>query len=677
MYVLIVDDDDVSVAIVEGILAQMGYKSRVARNGREALQMLRNEPTHLVITDWEMPEMNGIELCEAIRREDFNGYVYIIMITGRDGDEQKIQGLHAGADNFITKPLNPAELLVCLKTAERILALETRDLAIFALAKLAESRDNETGAHIERVQAYTRILAEQLATTEKYASVIDGEYIRLIHQTSPLHDIGKVGIPDAILLKPGKLDDRELAIMRTHAELGARTLDAALERFPSAKFLQMARAIAATHHEKFDGSGYPAGLAGEQIPLSGRIVALADVYDALTSKRVYKPAMSHQQARGIIISESSRHFDPDVVAAFLTREAEFIRVRESLADPEITVEPPPAPAPVLSPAPAAGETILVVDDDQSQLQFTQDILSSAGYRVLTAPGGQQAQAMIKAHQPAVVISDLVMPGLDGMALCKSLRQTESEHYTVFVMMTMHADKQHMIDAFDIGVDDFVVKPVDASELLARVRAGVRTVRLHEELNRRTRSSAQLNAQLARLNANLQRMAITDDLTGLWNRRQAIAKLEEQMALAERYGGPVSVAMLDLDFFKRINDTYGHDAGDEVLRNVAAILRASVRETDTVARVGGEEFLVILPAQTTQESAVSAQRCRQAIAAHAYNFDGKPVTITASFGIACRRPGMTDAAELVKEADKALYAAKHAGRNRVVISDHTHAEKQPT
>ncbi|HTN77366.1 MAG TPA: HD domain-containing phosphohydrolase, partial [Pirellulaceae bacterium] len=223
---------------------------------------------------------------------------------------------------------NTAELIVRVRSGERILGMETREMAIFALAKLAESRDPETGHHLDRVRNYCRVLARHVATMPKYQHEVDAEFIRLIYQTSPLHDIGKVGIPDSVLLKPGQFNAAEFAVMQQHTRIGAATLEAALERYPEARFLKIARDIALTHHERFDGTGYPAGLRGEDIPLCGRIVAIADVYDALTSKRVYKPAFEHSVARSIILKDSGTHFDPDLVDAFLAVEDEFIAIRE-------------------------------------------------------------------------------------------------------------------------------------------------------------------------------------------------------------------------------------------------------------------------------------------------------------------------------------------------------------
>lgn len=335
--VLIADDDEVSRDLLEHMLKQEGYEVRTAATGLEAYAILRAEQIQLVITDWEMPELSGIELCKLIRQAGAeSGYIYVIMLSGHNERNQIVQGLAAGADDFLTKPLFRDELLVRIRAGERILSLETRDVAIFALAKLAESRDNETGMHLERVQQYSRVLTAQLLEFPEMAGKVDSDMVRLIYLTSPLHDIGKVGIPDSILLKPGKLTTDEIHIMRRHVDIGAETLDACLRRFPGARFLTVAREIAATHHEKWNGSGYPLGLSRDQIPIAGRIVALADVYDALRSKRHYKEAMSHNQTLEIIVRESGSHFDPLVVRAFLAIQRDFARIASEYSDERCT-----------------------------------------------------------------------------------------------------------------------------------------------------------------------------------------------------------------------------------------------------------------------------------------------------------------------------------------------------
>ena len=231
---------------------------------------------------------------------------------------------------------------------------EARDAIILALAKLAEHRDPETGAHLERVQIYCRMLSETLARTPPYSAVIDRVFIESIERSSPLHDIGKVGIRDHILLKPGRLTPEEFEIMKTHATIGGDTIRTLLARRKPQGFLAMGMEVAYAHHEKFDGSGYPRGLAGEDIPLCARILAVADVYDALTSQRVYKPAMPHEQAAGIIREGSGAHFDPALVAAFFERESEFARVAIELRDEH---EALPAPQDQ-TPAPVEAESLV-------------------------------------------------------------------------------------------------------------------------------------------------------------------------------------------------------------------------------------------------------------------------------------------------------------------------------
>lgn len=334
MKILIADDDDVAVEILEYALERFGYQVTVARNGREALELVRSGQFRMVVSDWEMPEMTGVELCREIRRRSASGYVYVILLTSRHGTQSVVDGLNSGADDFVSKPFQPQELVVRIRAGERILAMESRELIIFGMANLAESRDPETGAHLDRMREYCRVIAEHLSRQAKFREQVDGEFVQLIYMTSPLHDIGKVGIPDRILLKAGALTREEFEIMKKHAEIGARTLDTAAGAYPEAKFLCMARDIARYHHEKFDGSGYPEGLSGENIPLCGRIVALADVYDALTTKRVYKPAFSHEKAVAIIREGRGRHFDPDIVDAFEATQERFVAIWEHLAQRE-------------------------------------------------------------------------------------------------------------------------------------------------------------------------------------------------------------------------------------------------------------------------------------------------------------------------------------------------------
>jgi len=334
VHVLVVEDDELSAEILENALREFGYEVTYAGNGREALELIRTGRYRLMVSDWEMPEMTGVELCRQIRERHTIGYVYVILLTSHGGTQKIVEGLSAGADDFVTKPFQPEELRVRLRAGERVLSLESRDLTIFALAKLAESRDPETGAHLERIREYCRIIAEQLSTRQEFRDRVDGEYVQLIRLTSPLHDIGKVGIPDRVLLKPGRLTEQEFEIMKRHTVIGGDTLDAAARAHGAAPFLRMARDIAWSHHERFDGSGYPRGLAGEAIPLCGRIVALADVYDALTTRRVYKPAYSHETARSIILDGNGTHFDPALVDIFLACEALFVEVQQRLSSGE-------------------------------------------------------------------------------------------------------------------------------------------------------------------------------------------------------------------------------------------------------------------------------------------------------------------------------------------------------
>lgn len=348
--VLIVDDDDLALTLLSGVLTDAGYDVLCARGGEEAIEILRDHECQLVISDWMMEGMSGPELCQEVRDKHSDRYVYFILLTANNSSDHVISGFEAGADDFIAKPFNASELLSRLRVSERVLSLENHDVTIFALAKLAESRDCETVGHLERVQRFCRVLAINAWRKDLFPGEIDAEFCRLIYETAPLHDIGKVAIPDAVLLKPGRLSPDEFEIMKSHALLGAQTLDAALEKRPKARFLRLARDIAAAHHEKWDGTGYPFKLAGTDIPLAARIVAVADVYDALISRRVYKPAFTPTAVRAIIEQGRGTHFDPKLVDLFLEVEAQFLKITQEFVADEVPAAVPASPPPQLKAA---------------------------------------------------------------------------------------------------------------------------------------------------------------------------------------------------------------------------------------------------------------------------------------------------------------------------------------
>lgn len=360
--VLIVDDTPSNLSIIHALLRE-DYDTLVATSGRAALELVRTgRVPDLVLLDVVMPEMDGYLVCAKLKISAATRDVPVIFLTASSGPEDEIKGFQAGAVDYITKPISAPTLLARVRThlslveARRALRREnvllelkvldrTREIrmlqeaTIVALASLAETRDNETGNHIRRTQRYVRCLAEEMRKQPRFRDVLDDAWIESMYQSSALHDIGKVGIPDRVLLKPGRLTPDEFAIMRTHARLGRDAIASAEKHLESeSTFLVLAAEIALGHHEKWDGSGYPAGLAGEAIPLSARLMAVADVYDALISRRVYKEAFSHEEAVATLREGRGVHFDPDVLEAFEQVSDEFRALAGAWPDSEEEVE---------------------------------------------------------------------------------------------------------------------------------------------------------------------------------------------------------------------------------------------------------------------------------------------------------------------------------------------------
>ena len=354
--ILIVDDVPENLSVL-GELLQPTYRVRAANSGARALQIANSPPPpDLILLDVMMPGMDGYQVLRELRDNATTRDIPVIFVTAMDGTDDEEKGLDLGAVDYITKPIRPAIVLARvraqleLKRARDILSdhnayLEQevarrmaenqliQEVSIHALAHLAETRDPETGNHLRRTQEYVRTLARGLKHRPRFSHYLDERTIGQLAQSAPLHDIGKVGIPDHILLKPGKLTPDEWAIMKTHAEIGAEAIAQAIaDSARPVEFLQIAQEIARGHHEKWDGSGYPRGLAGDGIPISARLMALADVFDALICARVYKPPMPYEEAYSIIVSGSGTHFDPDVVDAFIREFDTFKRIADNYAE---------------------------------------------------------------------------------------------------------------------------------------------------------------------------------------------------------------------------------------------------------------------------------------------------------------------------------------------------------
>jgi putative two-component system response regulator len=362
---LIVDDSPQNLTVL-GDLLSPHYKVRAANAGQRALELAVRPPLpDLILLDVMMPHMNGYEVIERLHESVATRDIPVIFTTAMSATDDEQRGLALGAVDYITKPLRPAIVLARVHThlelkrardalrrdnmsleaaiAQRMREnLVIQDVTIRALARLAETRDNETGNHILRTQEYVRLLAQRVRMHPRFAEQLDERNIALIAKSAPLHDIGKVGIPDSVLLKPGKLTPEEWAIMKTHAKLGADAITRAeADALEPVKFLDYAKQVAMHHHERWNGSGYPDGLAGDAIPLAARLMAVADVFDAMISRRVYKLPIPMAQVRESMAAERGQHFDPDLLDNFIDGFEAFCDIARQHPDEaaEVSVEP--------------------------------------------------------------------------------------------------------------------------------------------------------------------------------------------------------------------------------------------------------------------------------------------------------------------------------------------------
>lgn len=357
--VLVVDDTPDNLSLMSGLLKDL-YKVKIANNGERALKIaVTGTPPDIILLDIMMPVMDGYETCRRLKANPETRDIPVIFLTARTEIEDEMRGFELGAVDYITKPISPPVVLARIKTHLQLKRMRdylkdknafledevrrrtqevvaTQEVTILTMASLAETRDNETGNHIRRTQFYLRALAEKLRHHQRFSHFLDDDStIELLFKSAPLHDIGKVGIPDHILLKPGRLAPEEFEIIKTHCMLGRDAIIAAERRLGAElPFLSFAKEIAYSHHERWDGTGYPEGLSGDDIPISGRLMAVADVYDALISRRVYKEGMLHEKAAGIIVMNKDTCFDPDMVDAFVETADEFMQIAKRFEDTE-------------------------------------------------------------------------------------------------------------------------------------------------------------------------------------------------------------------------------------------------------------------------------------------------------------------------------------------------------
>jgi diguanylate cyclase (GGDEF)-like protein len=661
-----------------GDVTRTRFEVDCASSPQAALEAIASGRHDIALVHDRSADHDGSDL---VRQAACNGFAIPLILLTRRSDE--IDDERAEVRATLVQPaaatVHNAEMFEELKRSYADLAFGYEE-TIEGWARVVDMRDHESEGHSRRVSEMTTRLARALGVSET-------EMIHL-RRGALLHDIGKFSIPENILLKQGPLTETEWAIMRRHPET-------AVQMLAPVSFLHPAVDIPYCHHERWDGAGYPRGLKGDEIPLSARIFATVDVWDALSNDRPYRRAWTPAKIHEHLASLAGSHLDPTVVTAFLRivvpvnpslqPQANNLEAERNGVDCENS---PPAtlgfPAPswdetaarsAVSCESAIGRvvqerlTILAVDDDPAASRALSVVLESMGHNVLAASSAEEAWSILQQGDIRLVIADLVMPEVDGLELCRRIRARDGSPYTYILLVTTRNRQEDRLEGLAAGADDFLAKPLSPAELTARLEIARRILSMQAALISRSVQAERLHAELRRQNERLAELVATDPLTGLANRRHLVETLESASSLAQRYAQPLSLIMLDVDWFKRYNDTFGHRAGDDILGRFADLLRHGVRAHDLVARYGGEEFVILLPSTDAEAARFVAERLRGTIESAPWPLD----RLTASFGVASLNLGDRDYLGLIDRADLALYAAKRSGRNRVILHDDPETE----
>ncbi|MGD8255926.1 MAG: response regulator [Desulfobacterales bacterium] len=493
-HILLVDDNTTNLQLLHETLDGLGYKLLIAKNGKSALSIAQKAMPSLILLDIMMPEMDGYEVCRRLKAGEKTASIPVIFITAMTDDEDEAKGLEFGAVDYITKPFNPelvkARVRIHLELKhhrdhlEHLVNERTRRLALVqavtieSLATLAEYRDPETGGHIKRTQNYVKALAVHLREYPRFRAQLDDATIELLYLSAPLHDVGKVGVRDHILLKAGKLTDEEFEEMKRHTVYGRDALQITEQKLGKDSFLHHATEIAYTHQEKWDGSGYPQGLEGDAIPISGRLMALADVYDALISKRVYKPPFSHEDAVKIIVEGKGRHFDPDVVEAFLELENTFRNIALTFADHDEERQMLGDRADLKLDECRGIENVLLAEDNEINREIMLSQLNSLGYKVDAAGNGREALNKFQNGKYDVVLTDIEMPEMDGYALTAKIRGLEENINETVPIFAITASEFDLTEerAKSLGFTGYMLKPLDPQVLEQKLAEAVCTAK---------------------------------------------------------------------------------------------------------------------------------------------------------------------------------------------------------
>jgi putative two-component system response regulator len=638
------------------------YDLFVAENGIEARQLIRanGSDISLILLDFAMPKMNGFELLSAMR-DTCTDAIPVIMITTDNRAEFIQRALDLGVSDFIAPPFNASIVRQRIKNALSLMQHQNTLISMVVdqmyerqhetnsmvtiLSHIVEFRNGESGPHVQNVRTITELLLlEYMNRTPD--SGLTGDDIIQIGMASSLHDIGKISIPEEILNKPGRLTPEEFEIMKTHSSIGAQML-ADLPELKDERLLKHAYDICRWHHERYDGSGYPDGIAGDKIPLSAQVVAVADVYDALTSDRVYKAAIPHERAVEMILDGECGAMNPRLLECFSAIES---TLPDMLHDPT-----GPSGVPMLE------KNIITQMISESSTEYGSGVGKNISKKLMNyehvkhrfmASMASEIQYEYSENPSLVVITEY---GQDKLGLPSIIR---NPYRNDTLVKLIGAD----------GVNTFVQKlhaatyenPETSFEIQTNFNGKKRWFKVHARTMWSTDDPTVYVGSIGkaiditdtrREMDNLQHKASYDSLTGTLNHAQARKEITDRLAASDKN---YVLIMTDLDFFKEANDQRGHMFGDRLLKHFAAILRSNVRENDIVARFGGDEFLLCIEAG--QDFTPIVNRIFNALSS---DFEG--YRLNASMGVSCTHCCGRDYDRLLAHADEALYLAKRSGR----------------